>query len=299
MQVQVFDFRWQNPEGCEIQATAGGKFGRKEVQIGQDLSVDLKSDVTCAGYWEHDKWNRCPQDGPTGRSKCEICRVREGIFVITSFDGFDRTNFTDQDMEKIKGEHWVYLALFDQDLVKVGVSRAERKELRQLEQGSHFTLFVAKTPDGVSARQIETLIRKSGLADKIKPSQKKDFLCPHITVAEGEKNLRELFQTHKKALAEYEHLQGFLLEDPEFQDWHNFYGLKNVEANSKSFHSVSLKKDESVSGKIVAIKGPFIVIETPDELVSFCAKDLYGREVEFDPTPAGLKLNAALQGALF
>ena len=298
MPVQVFDFRWNDPQACEIQANAARKFGRKPVQIGQDLSLEIKSDVSCAGYWENDQWNSCPQN-ETGKSKCQICRAREGSFIFTAFDGFDQSNFTSQDLPKIQGEHMVYLALFDKDLIKVGVSQKSRGPLRQLEQGSHCTLYIAQTPDGVAARQIETLFRKSGMADKIKPSQKKDFLCPEVSESEGESILRNLFQSKKSVLSEYDHLQNFLLPDPEFKSWKEIYGLENVENSSKSFHSVELSKDEWASGKIVAIKGQFIVLETPDELVSFCVKDLYGREVEFDPKPAGLKLNTALQGALF
>jgi hypothetical protein len=47
------------------------------------------------------------------------------------------------------------------------------------------------------------------------------------------------------------------------------------------------------------MKGPFLVIETPEELVSICAKDIVGREIEFEEKPAGLILQSAFQSALF
>lgn len=296
MQVRVYDFRWRENEGvfsCEFEAQAGGKFGRKKIWLGDTLSLDIRSDVACAGSVENDIWKPCPNN-VVGKAKCEYCRAREGSFVYTTFDGFDQSNLNAEDLQKISGEHWVYFALFADGIVKVGVSKNPRKNLRQVEQGSFATLFIAKTPDGTSARQIETLIRKTGLADKIKASQKKEFLCPEVS--NPEESLRSLLVEKTSALQEYPHLKEFLLPDPQFFAWQETYGLKGF---SENLHSLSLDTGEWVSGEIVALKGPFIVLKTPDEYVSICAKDLRGREIEFEPKPAGLQLNAALQGALF
>ncbi len=62
---------------------------------------------------------------------------------------------------------------------------------------------------------------------------------------------------------------------------------------------IELKKGEWVSGKIRSIRGSFLVIETPEELVGFNAKDLQGYDGEFDAKTPGLKTNIALQNTLF
>ncbi len=298
MQVHLYDFRWLDEHNFELQASLNHQFAKKPLKIGDNLSIQIQSDIRCSGSFRDGVFKACP-DRITGKKKCDTCRNREGGFIFTSFDGFNTDNYTPEDLSQIQGPHVVYLALFDTHLVKVGVSKIDRKTLRQIEQGSEATLYIAQTDNGVSARQIETLFRKSGIIDKVNASAKKDFICPDITTKEAEKKLIETFEKHKNCLAEYEHLQTFLLLSPEFYMWEELYGLSALRKSDKSFHSVKLENGESVSGKIIAARGAFIVLELPHELVSICAKDLIGRQIEFDLIPPGLQMNQALQGALF
>jgi len=298
MKVHLYDFRWIDKDACEFQASANGKFGRKSIKLGDSLSLGVESEPFCAGSVFEGEWKPCPENAK-GKHQCDLCRQRERNFVYTMFDGFNRDNFTDSDLMQIQGDHVIYLALFDRELVKIGVSRAERKALRQLEQGSQATLFIGQANDGVKARQIETLVRKSGIADKIKPSQKQDFLLPDITKEQAEQELKALWEKHKDCLKKYERLTPQLKNEPEFVWWADTYGLGNVQDSTKQFHTVKLKPEEWVSGTIRVIKGPFLILETPDELVSICAKDLQGRIVDFSVRGEGLELKNALQNSLF
>jgi hypothetical protein len=298
MNVLLYGVRWQDEKTLEFQASAKNTFGRKKIHFFDDVSFDIKSDIRCAGSRVDDVWTACPNQSQ-GKSKCNICRARERNFVFTAFDGFDRSKVSELDLERIAGPHIVYFALFDANMIKVGVSHTSRKLLRQIEQGAHFTLYIAETPDGIAARQIETLLRKDGMVDKIMTSQKKDFICPQITQSEGKKMLLEKFDYHKKVLDEVSHLQKFLFSQPKFQSWEHIYQLENIKQNSRHYHSVELKEGESVSGKLVAAKGHFLILETPDELVSLCTKDLIGRDIDFTPKPFGLHIRGALQNTLF
>jgi hypothetical protein len=298
MKVHVFDFRWSESEphqfGCEIQAGRGNKFGRKKLWIGDDISIEIASDSRCAGFRDETmKWKPCPKQS-VGKPKCDFCRSMEGSFVYTAFDGFDTSQLNDQDLQKISGEHWVYLAFFANNLIKIGVTKANRKRLRQVEQGSYATLYVAKTPDGIAARQIETLIRKGGLADKIKVSQKKDFLCP--IVRDPELQLQETLKNARQHLSEHEHLEAFLLANPEYHCWQTTYSLADFEG---TIQNVKLNVGEWVSGKIIAFKGPFALIQTPYEFVNIAMKSLRGKDINFTAREHGLRLNSALQGSLF
>ena len=298
MQVHVFEFRWNSPEECVIQASLNGQLGQRKIHLNDSLSLEIASDIRCAGYRKDDQWIPCAEKNK-GKAKCDLCRTKEGGFIYTSFDGFNRDGFSDQELEQISGEHLVYLALFEKELIKIGVSGKKRKELRQLEQGSHFTLFIAQTPDGSAARQIETLFRKNGLADKIKPSQKKDFLCPEITEEEGRNILESVFINHKNTLNTFPHLKDFLLPSGEFVSWETFYGLNAIRQSRKPLQFLSLSEGESISGKIIAIKGSFIVLETEQELFSISMKNLFGRMIDFSEKPEGLYLKEAFQSALF
>lgn len=298
MKVHVFDFRWREDEpnnfGCEVQAGKGDKFGRKKIWIGDEISIEVVSENRCAGFMDTGMiWKPCPKKSQ-GRAKCDFCRSMEGSFVYTAFDGFDTSQLNDQDLQKIAGEHWVYLAFFANNLIKVGVTKANRKRLRQVEQGSYSTLYIAKTPDGIAARQIETLIRKGGLVDKIKVSQKKNFLCP--IVRDPEAQLQEKLAEARQHLTEHEHLMEFLHDKPEYHCWQSTYDLVDFDEN---IQNVKLQVGEWVSGKIIAFKGPFALIQTPYEFVNIAMKDLRGKDIDFASRDHGLRLNNALQGSLF
>lgn len=298
MKVLLYDFRWINEQGCEIQGSADGRFGRKPLSIGDAFSIEVCSDVRCAGCVENGVWKPCPKHS-VGKAKCEYCRAIEGNFVFTAFDGFDQSQLQPGDLEKISGEHVVYLALFDAGVLKVGVSKKERKAMRQIEQGSHQTLFWAETPDGLTARQIETLARQAGLSDKIQARQKKELLQPEISQKEGEKELQEALNQSIEGVSKSAHLKNFLLSPPEFASWESVYHTDSISEISKPLHPLSLEKDEFVSGTIIAMKGSFLVLETEHELVSLDMKSFAGKVCDLSPRPVGLCVHTVLQNSLF
>ncbi len=298
MKVHVYDFRWTDEHSVRFEASNGEKFGRKPLQVGDNLSLSIEGVVACAGSEREGVWQPCP-DQVQGRAKCEYCRNREGSFVYTSFDGFNTDMFNAEDLAKIEGEHWVYLALFDENTQKIGVSKASRKQMRQLEQGSVATLYIAKAPNGTVARQIETLFRQSGMLDKVQSSAKKDAWQLDLSNQKAEEILRGKFDQHRNCLESHPHLKDFILENPEFTVWEDYFGTKAVKERPHEVHEVKLDLEESVSGTIVAIKGAFLLLDTGEDLVSVCGRDLRGYWVDFEETSPGLRLKQALQGALF
>ena len=298
MKVLFYDFRWINKEGCEIQGSVDGRFGRKRISIGDEISLEVCSDVRCAGCMENGVWKPCPKSS-VGKAKCEYCRAIEGNFIFTAFDGFDQSQLQPGDLDKISGGHVVYFALFDSDVLKVGVSKKERKVLRQIEQGSHQTLFWAGAPDGLVARQIETLARRAGIADKIQARQKRITLQPEISEDEGKRQLREALAKSIEGLDGASHLKKFILPNPEFVSWEKVYHTDTLSSLGKPLQPISLSKEESVSGIIRAIKGSFLILETNHELISLNMKSLLGRECDLSSKPKGLILHTALQNSLF
>ena len=299
MKVLLYDFRWVDEQTCEFQASADNRFGRKKIKIGDKLSIEVKSrEKKCAGSIENGIWKPCPKNS-VGKSKCDYCRAIEGNFVYTAFDGFDQSELGAGDLDKISDTHVVYLAFFAENLIKVGVAKNSRKVLRQIEQGSLATLFIAETPDGIAARQIETILRQSGLADKVQILQKQKVFVPDLTAEEIEKKLREIFQKHLPALNSHEHLREFILDNPEFRNWEKFYNFAKIRKGSKPFHHLDLKENEWISGIIISMRGPFLTLETTDERIAICAKKFAGLELDFAPKEIGLQTKEVFQGSLF
>lgn len=299
MKVLLYDFRWIDEETCEFQASAENRFGRKKIKIGDKISIEVKSrEKKCAGSIENGVWKKCPKNS-VGKAKCDYCRAIEGNFVYTAFDGFNQAELGEGDLDKISDIHVIYLAFFAENLIKVGVSKNSRKILRQIEQGSLATLFIAETPDGIAARQIETIFRQSGLADKIQINQKQKVFLSDLSADEIEKILNKKFEQILPALDSHEHLREFILKKPEFQSWEKIYNLTKIRHGAKPFHHLDLQEEEWISGTIISLRGPFITIETDTEKVAICAKKLCGLELDFAPKEVGLHTNAVMQGSLF
>lgn len=299
MKVLLYDFRWIDEQTCEFQASADNRFGRKKIKIGDKLSIEVKSrEKKCAGSREDGKWKPCPKKS-VGKAKCDYCRSIEGNFIYTAFDGFDQSQLGAGDLAKISDTHFIYLAFFAENLIKIGVSKNSRKNLRQIEQGSLATLYIAKTPDGIAARQIETILRQSGLADKVQIAQKKKvFLCD-LSIPEIEEFMNKKLEQYLPALDSHEHLREFILKDPEFVSWEETYNFAKIRHGIKPFHHLDLSEGEWVSGTIISIRGPFVTIETDDERIAICAKKFAGLEIDFESKEIGLHTNAVMQGSLF
>lgn len=299
MKVHVFDFRWANETQCLIQAIHNGRLGKKALEIGTPISFMLEGPVTCAGAMTDSGWVPCGSAETEFKKKCDLCRSKEGSFIYTAFDGFNTDMYSDADLAKLEGPHVVYLALFEKGMTKVGVSKMSRKTMRQVEQGAHATLYIAETPNGILARQIETMIRASGIQDKVNQNQKQKLVMPHITNEEAEKDLREMAAKTKAALKDYEILQQYISDDPEFVCWEEHYGIPAIRKSSKPYHAVKIADGEGVSGVIRAIKGPFLIMETEEEMVCVSGKSLAGYTVDFTKRSPGLDIKGALQNTLF
>ncbi len=294
MQVHVFDWRWFTEHTAQIQAVAQNKFGRKTVQKGDQISIAPVGKKTCAGAYINESWQPCGSAMAEKKAKCALCRSKEGSFIYTAFDGFDTSQIGPSDLEKLQSPHVIYFAYFSPEVMKVGVSNKKRDRMRQIEQGSHATLYIAETPDGIIARQMETLIRRGGVNDKVLLSQKKKNISPDVSSEQIKKQLLELMKTAKKSIGEMPQLLEYMATEPTFMNWQEHHGLP-----SGSIHVANLNVGESISGKIIGLKGPFIFIDTGQENICVCMKDLVGMTVDFTPLPVGIKTETAFQGALF
>lgn len=74
------------------------------------------------------------------------------------------------------------MAYFPHDTVKVGVAHGRRKYIRLYEQGALCALLAFSCPDGKIVRRFESLIRMTGIKDKIISQYKLNNLA-HIDLA--------------------------------------------------------------------------------------------------------------------
>lgn len=300
MEGRIFEFRWKDQFTPYFRVLSQGMVTEHFLPFGSHISISVTRGQTCVGYEKDGIWFPCASGGLEGTRKCEECKKMEGMPVAQYCDGFNTALFSGAELESLNFPHYVYFAQFDKGLIKVGVSSSSRGYLRQIEQGSHFALIIAEGMWGIPARQIETTLRRSGIIDKIQSSQKKDLVFPHITAEEGEKELRSLAEKHLPAvLAVQPQFEQFIKQPAEFMEFESYYRLKDAQDVQKPLHDPTIEVGEYVSGRVLSVKGPFLVIETDAEKILIDAKKLKGYAVDFSPKPIGLKKEEAFQGALF
>lgn len=296
---RIYEFRWNANFIPYFRLLKKDSLEEKPLLFGETLSLKVQEGRRCTGYEKSGEWHPCVQK-TEGVKKCEDCKHKEGMSAIQYCDGFNTSLFGADELEALSKPHYLYFALFDRNLIKVGVSTTSRGFLRQIEQGAHFTLVIAEGMWGVPARQMETMISRSGMVDKIQGSQKKDIIFPDLSPEEGESILQKLAQEKLPLVTAYRNdFQQFISEYPKFYSWDKEYHLSEARTVTKPLQDISLKVGESLSGKLIAAKGPFLILETEREKILIDAKNLKGCEVNFSERPIGLEKESGFQGAMF
>ncbi len=297
---QVFEFRWKDEKTPYFRVIRNGMLSEQAALFGMNISIEVTGMYSCSGYEKDGVYHPCVSGGAPGTKKCEECKKQEGMPIAQYCDGFNTDMFSGEEIESLSYPHYVYMAFFDRNLVKIGVSASGRGYLRQIEQGSHYCSVIAKGMWGVPARQMETLIRREGMVDKVQASQKKNLMFLDVKKEEAKKILEDLSEKFiPSVIAQKPELEQYLQKPPEFMDFSSVYHLSTAEAIEKPMHYTDLIPGESLSGTLISAKGNFLLLETDSEKILINAKKLKGYQVDFSAKPIGLQKEDAFQGALF
>ena len=137
-----------------------GKAERGDV-LGRELSLEFDfSTKYCTGWLDFD--NHCSQACPDGATvdekyeNCLKCRNRTGFNPA-----FYHADSVSAQQEKInQNPHFLYLAYFSPEVIKVGISQEARGIRRLLEQGARVALKLETFASALIARQYEAKIAK-------------------------------------------------------------------------------------------------------------------------------------------
>jgi len=119
--------------------------------LGKNVSMKFSDSVLCTGYREQEKHNKCLHK-MRGNKQCNYCKHRDIAKVYTrlDFEGFEemKEEYTHQEFS-------VYLAAFGKEIVKCGVTRSERVEIRTREQGADFWIELLRFDNAEKAYNAE------------------------------------------------------------------------------------------------------------------------------------------------
>ena len=175
-----------------VECQVGDKIERYEL-FEQNLSLEFDfSTKYCTGWVDFE--NRCSQICPDHATvdekyeNCLKCRDKTGFNPA-----FYNASSVSVQQEKInQNPHFVYLAYFAPNVIKVGISQEERGIRRLLEQGARLAIKLETFSSALIARQYEAKISKlDGIAETLPVHKKMELIKQPFDRATSEKELRQ------------------------------------------------------------------------------------------------------------
>ena len=262
-----------------VECQVGDKIERHEL-FGQDLSLKFDFSVKyCAGWVDFE--NRCSQICPDHATvdekyeNCLKCRDKTGFNPA-----FYNASSVSVQQEKInQNPHFVYLAYFAPNVIKVGISQEERGIRRLLEQGARLAIKLETFSSALIARQYEAKISKlDGIAETLPVYKKLELIKQPFDRAAGERELRQ-------KLLEIEQKIGVSFPKSELIPCEDYFQTAGVD-----LPRVVLMKDCSqLVGHVCSVIGSIIITDYGGQLLAYNIKKLIGyraqkvdREIELD-----------------
>ena len=252
---------------------------RQSLAPGTQLTYRLSAERYCIGFSPPGGGiYSCPDEALAVRkAQCESCAEKELMGPCDRCIGATCGNPARR-KDCVFTDHFVYLALYDADTVKVGVTRANRLETRIHEQGALGAIAIAAA-GGQEVRRIEHAISGHGYREAVK-------LLPllasaPVTPAQAEARLREeLKRLRKRAL------------DVRFMEKGPFVWCADGYPPACAHAPRQLNPAaDPLAGVVVGIRGGLVLLEVPTEgsldeqdeqpveLVACPLRSLVGREV--------------------
>lgn len=144
------------------------------VDIPQKLMIERINQKICIGtvnpYTR--KYISCNNIIEDNDLQCNRCKYMFDFYKCVRCHGDDCYVKNGDVLKYCNTPHYVYLAYFPKGKIKVGTASEIKKYNRLLEQGAIFSIFIAKTPTGKVARQIEKNIITNGITGAVTTTYK-------------------------------------------------------------------------------------------------------------------------------
>ena len=249
-----------------IECQVGDKIERHEL-LGQDLSLKFDFSVKyCAGWVDFE--NRCSQICPDQAAvdekyeNCLKCRDKTGFNPA-----FYNASSVSVQQEKInQNPHFVYLAYFAPNVIKVGISQEERGIRRLLEQGARLAIKLETFSSALIARQYEAKISKlDGIAETLPVHKKMELIKQPFDRAAGERELRQ-------KLLEIEQKIGVSFPKSKLIPCEDYFQTAGVDLS----HVVLMKDCSQLVGHVRSVVGSIVITDYDGQLLAYNIKKLIG-----------------------
>lgn len=242
--------------------------------FGEDITLEIETAQRfCIGW--HDLATgedfACPEKSEVDKKyeQCPRCQKRTGF--NPAFYNAAEGDISAQQIERNQQPHFVYLAYFAENTIKVGISFAGRGTARLLEQGARAALILDEFPSANVARNYEAKISAMpNFCENVKSNAKIKLLETRFDETKAEKLLTEARSLIESTLA-----VKFAKNKPMFLD--EFYCDKTV-PHGDIVDTTKLEADNKIifSGKLLAQVGYILIAQQQDENLIIPARKFTG-----------------------
>ncbi len=247
------------------------------IKIERDMRISwsLRGPKMCIGRIVNDhQLVPCPLNRLVLKgTKCHEC------IALDSFEPCIRCTGNQCGADEVRREtcrdsdYIVYLAVFSDRSLKVGVSSKARVMTRWVEQGADFAGVLSELKDGKIARRIEHDIGKHpAIQTAISGYRKKNSLLESLTLEDASSLVQEFISMIP---------EDFRFQDVELQNLLPYYGLEDLDTEPLSW----LSRNQSVAGQelageVVGMKGSLLVTHIGHAYRIVSLKRLVGYDLE-------------------
>ena len=235
-------------------------WGRTNVALrGTLVHIALIPKKYCIGYYkllEHRSFP-CPRRNVIAR-KIKNCR---SCFYLTGFNPafyhVKKSSLSAVQRKYNLQPHYVYIAAFGSNLVKVGIACKERLCQRLTEQGVRLAMVVALLPDAYKAREVEKKVQSVlSIPDRVTNKRKIEAL-----VAYNFETTSKVLESLRRKVVNTVLTQGSL---PYFYNPNEVYVADNLMVGSVDPVQLSAQQDV-LTGYFCAMIGSFLFLKLPEQ----------------------------------
>ncbi|NCU39018.1 DUF2797 domain-containing protein [Candidatus Saccharibacteria bacterium] len=217
-------------------------------------------------------------------NQCPACQRRTGFNPAF----YHANSVSEQQEQRNREPHYLYLAYFAPGAVKVGISYSGRNHSRLLEQGARAAFVLDTFPTALLARQYEAAISAlDGIVEHLTARKKRELWSHEYSASEARATLEASLKIINETLD--------TTFEPEFFDLNPQYFFDT----QPDLRAVTNRNDDAmISGTVVGCIGTELIVDNNDHILSLNLKHFLGYPVEISNSVIPIDLPPA-QASLF
>ncbi|NOR39010.1 MAG: DUF2797 domain-containing protein [Candidatus Thorarchaeota archaeon] len=219
----------------------------------------------------------CPEHivSNPGRARCSSCAAIDSMDPCIRCTGRICNASEERRTRCEETDYVVYLAVFNDQTLKIGVSTTNRVKTRWVEQGADFAAVLAEIRGGRAARRLEDLIgRRRGATKQVRTQRKISSLMTQLDLTEAEELAKRFISSLQEVLPERE---------VQLEDLSMYYNLDSLTARPLPWRKRSEPMDGmQLLGDVVGMKGSLLVTRIGSAFAVANLRQLVGYTVDSD-----------------